>query len=327
MGKWSWSIRPHTRSVWVEIFGVPLGRWNAPFFSKVGRVLGDPLLIEDSTLQRRRLDRAKLLILMTSALHYPKEIEVKVGGKEFVVSVATKTTQVDHRWLERRLGLKSASHQSNLKTFPVMEKVGNQLNGDGQVVSLTTLVQPNKDKGGAREQIGNNDKLTDKIWVEESHLKNKYGREDNRRWSVESKHLMLTGKDSIGESTLEVARDKGKRVLLKRSKVRPHSSFVCNAKIDLDKRRADPPGGGSDGDESSSNAGQVMGFSYFRGECSKLDKGIRSNGEGSYSYLEMPFCLNLGNKPKETAVGVHSVLEDVEVGLNSGEEDGPSKSY
>ncbi|KAK3206426.1 hypothetical protein Dsin_020472 [Dipteronia sinensis] len=50
------SLAYRTRLVWANIRGTPMSHCNETFFKKIGDLLGEFLLIEDDTAQRRRLD-------------------------------------------------------------------------------------------------------------------------------------------------------------------------------------------------------------------------------------------------------------------------------
>ncbi|KAK3205634.1 hypothetical protein Dsin_019680 [Dipteronia sinensis] len=64
MLRWTDLAVPKSRLVWVNCVGIPLRCWDEKFFRKIGWILGEPLMIENDTRTRNRLDRGGLLVLI-----------------------------------------------------------------------------------------------------------------------------------------------------------------------------------------------------------------------------------------------------------------------
>ncbi|KAK1572029.1 hypothetical protein Q3G72_026490 [Acer saccharum] len=58
------SVIPKSRLVWLNCVGIPLRCWLESFFRKIGRTLGEPLVVDNETVLRSRLDRGRLLALI-----------------------------------------------------------------------------------------------------------------------------------------------------------------------------------------------------------------------------------------------------------------------
>ncbi|KAK2652578.1 hypothetical protein Ddye_012434 [Dipteronia dyeriana] len=56
---------------WVEFRGIPLNVWCEEFFLKLGWAVGEPLMIEEETLNREILSRGRVLILIPYGMNCP----------------------------------------------------------------------------------------------------------------------------------------------------------------------------------------------------------------------------------------------------------------
>ncbi|KAK2636209.1 hypothetical protein Ddye_031001 [Dipteronia dyeriana] len=118
---WLSVVSVEVQPKWVDISGVPLSVWNSSFFLKVGRCLGEPLLVDYDTVQRKMMDRGRVLILITSNQPYCKKIEVKVENRIFMVSAVVDQNLVEHPWVEMCLELKLVGLQPSLNSILVVE--------------------------------------------------------------------------------------------------------------------------------------------------------------------------------------------------------------
>ncbi|KAK3175727.1 hypothetical protein Dsin_032614 [Dipteronia sinensis] len=71
----------HTRISWVEFRKVPLRCWMKSFFLKMGRVFGEALMVDEITIQKRILDKGRVLVCLPLDGYFPDEIEVDEYGK------------------------------------------------------------------------------------------------------------------------------------------------------------------------------------------------------------------------------------------------------
>ncbi|KAK1591134.1 hypothetical protein Q3G72_002789 [Acer saccharum] len=80
ISKWDDSFNPQARLVWIDCVGVPLRFWNEAFFHKVGRQLGEPVMVEEETLLKKRFDRGRILVLISLNQSWLNMIKVSVGS-------------------------------------------------------------------------------------------------------------------------------------------------------------------------------------------------------------------------------------------------------
>ncbi|KAK1584513.1 hypothetical protein Q3G72_033654 [Acer saccharum] len=113
-----------SRTMWVEFWGVPLGCWQKELFMKMGRVIGEALMVEDETCNKIRVDRGRVLVLVPFGAIFPDTIEVEVEGTSFVSMVVVDNQPVRSEWLENHLGLKLGIQVQNLNTYPVLVNGG-----------------------------------------------------------------------------------------------------------------------------------------------------------------------------------------------------------
>ncbi|KAK0602402.1 hypothetical protein LWI29_033024 [Acer saccharum] len=87
MEKWSAVRSFDEKPTWFNFAGVALDFWNKDFFKKLGSMFGDTVLIDDETLFRKRLNSARLLLLVPPNQTFPKVIKIVDGYRNFYVSV------------------------------------------------------------------------------------------------------------------------------------------------------------------------------------------------------------------------------------------------
>ncbi|KAK3206483.1 hypothetical protein Dsin_020529 [Dipteronia sinensis] len=71
-------------------------------------------------LERRWLDKGRLLVLVPQEWQCPFKIKEVMGGKCFGVKVSEESTSVDSLWLERFLGMMSVNSRSGMVSSPVV---------------------------------------------------------------------------------------------------------------------------------------------------------------------------------------------------------------
>ncbi|KAI9159972.1 hypothetical protein LWI28_003879 [Acer negundo] len=93
-----------SRLMWIEVHVVPLRCWHDSFFMSVGRRMGIPLLIEEDTRKKSKLDRGRLLISIPIDSKCPKKIKVQDRSRLFEISIVVDETPVDQIWINRLQG-------------------------------------------------------------------------------------------------------------------------------------------------------------------------------------------------------------------------------
>ncbi|KAI9185357.1 hypothetical protein LWI28_006457 [Acer negundo] len=98
--------------------------------------MGIPLLIEEDTRNKSRLDMGRLLISIPIDSKCPKKIKVQDRSRLFEISIVVDKTPVDQIWINKLLGLWNGEDDSNSNSSPEHEwfgkpsvKVGAQVPG------------------------------------------------------------------------------------------------------------------------------------------------------------------------------------------------------
>ncbi|KAK1578672.1 hypothetical protein Q3G72_032227 [Acer saccharum] len=78
---------------------------RSEFFVKLGWVIGEPLLVDEDTISRKRLDKGRILVLVQQQEMVSSYVKVDVGRGSFSITVKEEETQVCSKWIEQFLGL------------------------------------------------------------------------------------------------------------------------------------------------------------------------------------------------------------------------------
>ncbi|KAK0580968.1 hypothetical protein LWI29_008247 [Acer saccharum] len=116
MKRWNVSHIPKSKLVWIECNEVPLFCWNSNFFLKLGGMIGEPLLVEEDTVMKRKLDKGRVM-------------------------VSEDQDPVEASWVKHQLGLQKDDLNSNPSS---RRERANSLEGEG-AASIHSL--PVKDMG------------------------------------------------------------------------------------------------------------------------------------------------------------------------------------
>ncbi|KAK1583564.1 hypothetical protein Q3G72_025034 [Acer saccharum] len=87
----------------------------------LSKLLGEPLLIDEETMQKERFDRGRILVLIPHNQSSTSLIKVLVGSESFFIKISEDSFPADHTWPTKYLGLKRWSSQAALKALPVKE--------------------------------------------------------------------------------------------------------------------------------------------------------------------------------------------------------------
>ncbi|KAI9177632.1 hypothetical protein LWI28_017547 [Acer negundo] len=79
MRNWSDIPSSHLRMAWILCTEIPLCHWSFDFFFKLGWVIGEPLLVDEATAFRKRLDRGRILVLVNQEKSVSAKVKVEVG--------------------------------------------------------------------------------------------------------------------------------------------------------------------------------------------------------------------------------------------------------
>ncbi|KAK2635471.1 hypothetical protein Ddye_030263 [Dipteronia dyeriana] len=103
---------------WCHFRGIALDYWNDMFFQRIGNHFGDLMLIEEDTLQRRRLNKASLLILTSNGKMISNGIKVIDGSRKFSVSMEVDSNPVDYKGIIELLCLNHDGRLSEIEKIP-----------------------------------------------------------------------------------------------------------------------------------------------------------------------------------------------------------------
>ncbi|KAL8466932.1 hypothetical protein ACS0TY_035855 [Phlomoides rotata] len=93
--QWSEDVIDNNRIIWTNWFGVPMHAWNPNFFNLVSCQFGKLIRIDEDTLQRRRLQMARILI-RTPYHELPRTlIAVAIDGKIFHLRVREEAEDLE----------------------------------------------------------------------------------------------------------------------------------------------------------------------------------------------------------------------------------------
>ncbi|KAI9195461.1 hypothetical protein LWI28_015022 [Acer negundo] len=117
---WGWtdSTLPKSRMAWISCVGVPLRCWTEEFFRKIGWIIGEPLLVEEDTKMRYRLDRGRILVLIPHGSVCPCNIRVLGAKNSFEIKVSGDHSPISFPWLVNFLGLKMNGRNDNSNLNP-----------------------------------------------------------------------------------------------------------------------------------------------------------------------------------------------------------------
>ncbi|KAK1559313.1 hypothetical protein Q3G72_013129 [Acer saccharum] len=126
------SFKPSARLVWIFCFGVPVRFWKKAFFINIVRLFGDPILVDEDTLFKKRLEKGRMLVLIPYCQSCPNKIKVSVGndnnnvlveGASFPVKLNEDLAPADAQWLVKVLGLKTSGKGNNLNSLQLLDSV------------------------------------------------------------------------------------------------------------------------------------------------------------------------------------------------------------
>ncbi|KAK4833236.1 hypothetical protein QYF36_001187 [Acer negundo] len=75
--------------------------------------------IEEEMIDKFRLDKGRILVLVPPNKTIPTEVQVKIGKNSFPLSLEVPSIPVSRKWLSSTLGLKSGSNLSTTSEFEV----------------------------------------------------------------------------------------------------------------------------------------------------------------------------------------------------------------
>ncbi|KAK1573084.1 hypothetical protein Q3G72_006436 [Acer saccharum] len=268
VGNWSPAVTPQSRLVWVDFWGIPLHYWHEDFLTRLGWAMGKPLLIENDSLGRKRVDRGRVLTLIPFGQICLGKIKLATGNQLFTISAVEDETPVNLGWISRHLGLVSVVNSKCLNQGKVVE----------HFQTLTTSCSCSAGKVASKRQTSN------------PILKVKMA-EEPRLVQVSKQAGKAIGADQLGEGSQalldhdcfnfqlgnrdRIVANKGQGVLLQKPKWRPRPNLVHNAKLMIGNHNSQERNSRLLVSSSSSffdednEVGRISYFSKFKGESSR----------------------------------------------------------
>lgn len=109
MEKWSPSLRTGNRLVWVHCWGIPLQAWDKKYIQQIMSVMGEMVDMDDEVEEKRRLDRARVLIKTSWRPTIQHTIHVLTADETFAVDVIKETTSTYHEGIRGRRSVGGSS--------------------------------------------------------------------------------------------------------------------------------------------------------------------------------------------------------------------------
>jgi hypothetical protein len=73
------------RGAWVRCYGVPIVAWNSIFFAELAETQGNLLMIDEVTINKDRMDFARILITTSSLKEINTTVKVLIDNKDFYI--------------------------------------------------------------------------------------------------------------------------------------------------------------------------------------------------------------------------------------------------
>ncbi|KAK1552750.1 hypothetical protein Q3G72_022891 [Acer saccharum] len=199
MGKWTTSDTSKSRLAWINIMGVPLNYWNDAFFFKLREIIGEPLVIEEDTKQRKRLDKGRLMVLIPFGHQVPNKINVVEGENVFSVVVEEDLSPVNKSWLVGSLGLTTVASKVCVDVIPDQEKgsQGTEKKDGDFLYLIINQTNSNKASDGVGFQLVDRELGQRKLAGRQGNLKEWKSAEDRSKKSVNFFHNEHNLDDSI----------------------------------------------------------------------------------------------------------------------------------
>lgn len=88
ISRWNPRLRVGCRLTWIQCWGIPIQAWNQNFISQIVADVGELMDLDDSVEEKRRLDRARVLVKTTRRPLIQHTVEVQIGEEQFMVQIA-----------------------------------------------------------------------------------------------------------------------------------------------------------------------------------------------------------------------------------------------
>ncbi|KAK0577839.1 hypothetical protein LWI29_000968 [Acer saccharum] len=255
MSRWSDIPVPTERLKWVEVLGVPLHCWCKAFFLRVGSYMGETIWVDEETENRGRFDVGQILVLGSHESQATRMVQIKVGGKSFLISLMESPEPVSFLWIVQHLGLKPEFKNSNSQRDRFAKYSGTRGMTDSDKVCHSGRLLQRDNKEPREDMLDRSPELL--------------GR-DNGSATYCSGKVEIRG-DKVSGKRNEL--DKGKSSWVYKSKPHPRWNPLPNTSVKIGKVRSvrsdfQTSSSNSSTSESDSDRGEMAKLCVARGECS-----------------------------------------------------------
>lgn len=84
---WTEVLGPVLKPSWIQMEGIPLHAWDVKVFSHLGECLGVVMHIDEDAIQKKRLDKVKVLILRDPQRRLPTYLVLDVESVRFKIAI------------------------------------------------------------------------------------------------------------------------------------------------------------------------------------------------------------------------------------------------
>ncbi|KAK1551104.1 hypothetical protein Q3G72_030259 [Acer saccharum] len=315
MKNWSENPNPYMRMTWINCMGIPLCYWSSEFFVKLGWVIGEPLLVDEDTISRKRLDKGRILVLVQQQEMVSSKVKVDVGRGSFSVMVKEEETQVCSKWIEQFLGLQMEDtfrKKDYGSEEEEREKVGEKIGSRGQVRIGEWEAQDTAGEWQTRRQ---------------TRRRKTAGR--RKKESETSSFEMSEGDRDFSNLPRKIDQEKGKMKWV--PKPRKSAQKEGFGKLFIGKKQSHMGRGVvSDTTATSLEEGLMSDFNRWRGECSRkepnqegrVSRDIQNSNGLSLDGPIKDYLVKMGKSGGPNVIGPQDAMVSRSQSL-----DGPLKEY
>ncbi|KAK1561871.1 hypothetical protein Q3G72_002300 [Acer saccharum] len=198
-------------------------------------MMGIPLLLEEETRKKSRLDRGRLLISIPTDFKCPKKIKVQDRSRMFEIFVVLDESPVDHAWINSLLGLWNGKADSNSNSLLEHEWFESPSEKVGAQVPMCQHFFGFSDKSHSQGMDCQVQKASrtkcGKVVHKYRSACNQEAKKDYNTSSPQTKERHVAG-----DTKVKKVSDKGKKVIQKKVRVRNVVHRFCNTTIILKRK-------------------------------------------------------------------------------------------